>query len=129
MINEYTFKILRQDVSMPAHPLFGLKRKQSESLLLGIGPILSKIYNCTKHGNWKIDNATTAHFTLHISIFNCTSCDQLHVKICPALLASMPIHGADVRPIFLYWTRVWVPCDGYRGGKGRGLKERRSEFR
>jgi len=39
-----------------------------------VGPwhILSRIYNCTKHGNRPIDNATTAHFTLHISIL------QLH---------------------------------------------------
>ena len=32
------------------------------------GIILSRIYNCTKPGNRPIDNATTAHFTLHISI-------------------------------------------------------------
>jgi len=31
------------------------------------GHILSRIYNCTKHGNRPIDNVTTAHFTLHIS--------------------------------------------------------------
>src|SRR6218665_692571 len=31
------------------------------------GHILSRIYNCTKHGNRPIDNSTTAHFTLHIS--------------------------------------------------------------
>src|SRR6218665_2166063 len=36
------------------------------------GHILSRIYNCTKHGNWPLDNATTARFTLHISIL------QLH---------------------------------------------------
>ena len=30
--------------------------------------ILSRIYNCTKHGYQSIDNATTAHFTLHILI-------------------------------------------------------------
>jgi len=39
---------------------------------LGSGHILSNIYNCTKHGNRPIDNATTARFTLHISIL------QLH---------------------------------------------------
>ena len=30
----------------------------------GPGHILSRIYNCTKHGNRSIDNATTAHFAL-----------------------------------------------------------------
>src|SRR6218665_1571304 len=43
------------------------------------------IYNCTKPGNRPIDIAATAYYTLHISIYNCTNCDQLHVKICPAL--------------------------------------------
>ena len=28
-----------------------------------------------------IDNAATAYVTLLISIYNCTNCDQLHVKI------------------------------------------------
>jgi len=32
------------------------------------GHILSRIYNCTKHGNLPMDSATTAHFTLHILI-------------------------------------------------------------
>jgi len=31
------------------------------------GHILSRIYNCTKPGNRPIDNATTAHVTVHIS--------------------------------------------------------------
>jgi len=26
------------------------------------------LYNCTKCGNWSIDNVTAAHYTLHISI-------------------------------------------------------------
>jgi len=30
--------------------------------------ILSRIYNVTKPGNRPIGNATTAHFTLHVSI-------------------------------------------------------------
>jgi len=37
------------------------------------GHILSWIYNCTKPGNWSIDNATTEQFALHISIL------QLHI--------------------------------------------------
>jgi len=36
------------------------------------GHILSRTYNCTTHGNQKINNATIAHFTLHIFIL------QLH---------------------------------------------------
>jgi len=36
------------------------------------GHILSRIYNCTKQGIRPIDNATIAHFTLHIWIL------QLH---------------------------------------------------
>ena len=45
------------------------------------GHILSRIYNCTKHGNRPIDVATTAHFDFTTAQINC---DQLHVKICPA---------------------------------------------
>jgi len=45
--------------------------------MFGGGPrqgiiILNRIYNCTKHGDLPMDNATTAHFTLHILIL------QLH---------------------------------------------------
>src|SRR6218665_540174 len=39
----------------------------------------------TKPGIQPIDNAATAYFTLHISIYSCTNFDQLHVKLCPAL--------------------------------------------
>ena|SRR6218665_3683639 len=49
------------------------------------GHILSRIYNCTKHGNRPIDNTKTAYVTLKVRFYNCTNCDQLHVKICPAL--------------------------------------------
>ena len=52
---------------------------------LRAGHILSRIYNCAKHGNRPIDSAKTAHFTLQIRFYNCTNCDQLHVKICPGL--------------------------------------------
>jgi len=45
------------------------------------GHVLSRIYNCTKPGYWPIDNAATAQ--LHCTFYNCTNCDQLHVKICP----------------------------------------------
>ena len=41
------------------------------------GRILSRIYDCTMHGDQPMDNATIAHFTLHVFIL------QLHVKICP----------------------------------------------
>jgi len=44
--------------------------------------ILSWLYNCTKHGNRPIDIATTARFTLHISIL------QLH-KLCTLKYALM----------------------------------------
>jgi len=47
------------------------------------GHILSRIYNCTIHGNRPIDNATSAHLHCTFGFYNCTSCDQLHVKICP----------------------------------------------
>jgi len=36
------------------------------------GHILSRIYNCTEHGNPPIDNTTIVHFILQISIL------QLH---------------------------------------------------
>jgi len=39
------------------------------------------------HKTWQspIGIASTAHFTLHISMYNWTNCDPLHVKICPVL--------------------------------------------
>jgi len=47
--------------------------------LLGPGHILSRIYNCTIHGNRPIDNAKTAHlhrahfdFTTEQIVINCT---------------------------------------------------------
>ena len=49
------------------------------------GHILSRIYNCTKHGNRPNDNATTAHLHCIFRFYNCTNCDQLHVKICPVV--------------------------------------------
>src|SRR6218665_364879 len=69
-----------------------LKRKNTKSLYsyltrptLHQGIILSWIYDCIKPGNRPIDTAATAHFTLHISMYNCTNCDPMHVKICSAL--------------------------------------------
>ena len=51
------------------------------------GHILSRIYRCTKPANLLIDSAPTGHFTMHIQIFQLHKYrDQLHVKICPALL-------------------------------------------
>jgi len=47
------------------------------------GHILSRIYNCTIHGNRPIDNATAAHLHCIFRLYNCTNCDQLHAKICP----------------------------------------------
>jgi len=47
--------------------------------------IISRIYNCTKHGNRPNDNATSAHLHCTFWFYNCTNCDQLHVKICPAI--------------------------------------------
>src|SRR6218665_742735 len=43
------------------------------------GHILNRIYNCTQSKNRSVDNAATAHFTLHIRFYNCINCDQ----ICP----------------------------------------------
>src|SRR6218665_1501302 len=52
------------------------------------GHILSGIYNCTKHGNRQIGNAKTAHLHCTLRFYNCTNCDQLHIKICPAFQLS-----------------------------------------
>ena len=48
------------------------------------GHILSRIYNCTIHGNRPIDNTTSAHLHFTFEFYNCTNCDQLHLKICLA---------------------------------------------
>ena len=47
------------------------------------GHLLSRIYNCTKHGNRPIENVTTAHLHCTFRFYNCINCDQLHVIICP----------------------------------------------
>jgi len=46
------------------------------------GHILSRIYNCTKHGNRPTDNAESALLHCTFQFYNCTNCDQLHIKIC-----------------------------------------------
>jgi len=48
------------------------------------GHIFSRIYNCTKHGNRPINNVETALLHCTFRFYNCTNCDQLHVKIRPA---------------------------------------------
>src|SRR6218665_2241201 len=72
------------------------------------GNILSRIYNCAQHGNRSIDNATTAHFTLHIRFYNCTNCDQLHVKIClPTRMIVLTVY-IDISRLFLrYLPFFW----------------------
>jgi len=61
----------------------------------GAGHILSRSY-CTKHGNRTIDNAATAHFTLHISILqlhNCTLKYALDWETVPQnLRKGLPMH-------------------------------------
>jgi len=57
-------------------------RVETARVLEDTGHILSRIYNCTKHGNRPNDNATTAHLHCIFRFYNCTNCDQLHVKIC-----------------------------------------------
>src|SRR6218665_2183561 len=54
-------------VSSPVGSGIGLSRQPTYFLLSKgkSGHILSRIYNWTKHGNRPIDNAATAHFTLH----------------------------------------------------------------
>jgi len=49
-----------------------LVKRQKAKKKSGAGHTLNRIYNCTKHGIRPIDNVTTTHFTLHISIL------QLH---------------------------------------------------
>ena len=57
------------------------------------GHILSRIYNCAKPGNWRINHrfdqnlcpsySTITFLQLHSPRFyNCRNCDQLHTKIC-----------------------------------------------
>ena len=57
------------------------------------GHIISK-HSLQPHKTWQsannIANATTAHFTLHIPIYKCTNCSQLHVKICPGVMDFRP---------------------------------------
>ena len=63
---------------------------------LHAGHILSRIYNCTKLGNRRIDSAATAQFTLHISIW------QLH-NLWSTARENMPwLHD---------WTQLWLQAD------------------
>jgi len=46
---------------------------------------LSRICNCTKSGNQPVDNVVLHILRYTFWLYNCTNCDQLHVKICPGL--------------------------------------------
>jgi len=49
------------------------------------GHILSRIYSCTNViiGQLTMQQLHILHWTFRL--YNCTNCDQLHVKICPGL--------------------------------------------
>jgi len=85
-------------------------------ILSVLGHILSRIYNCTKHGNRPTDNAKPALLHCTFRFYNCTNCDQLHVNICPdqyhnksgEWFLKVALHKfsriTDDRPTFLHYT-------------------------